>query len=289
MGCAFLLRARIHWRWRQPGADLADGPAPMLLLDPLARPVIAHRGNRAFAPENTLVALQEAVALGADAVEFDVRLSLDGVLMVMHDATLERTTDGHGPVSERSAAELARLDAGAKFTRDGGRSFPWRGRGARLSSFDEIIESLPDTLPCIVELKTADAAEPMRRAIRRHGIDRRVLVAGFDPAATRPLRGAGFALGASSPDVIALLPRALLGISARPRGFQALCLPTRWHGITVPIAALARSLRGSAVVTHVWTINEPAQALQLWRDGAQGIISDDPGLMLRTRQDAGLG
>jgi len=258
----------------------------MMLLDPLARPVIGHRGNRAHAPENTLESLRQAVALGADAVEFDLRVSRDGRLVVIHDATLERTTDGQGAVAERSAAELGRLDAGAHFTRDGGLSHPWRGRGVGVPTFDEVIETLPRDLPCIIELKTSAATEPLRAAVRRHGLAQRIIVAGFDPAATRPLRGAGFALGASRPDVLALLPAALLGRRTAPRHVQALCLPQRWHRMPVPLAALARALRGSGAVIHVWTVNEPAEALLLWRCGVQGIISDDPALMLRTRAQA---
>jgi len=255
----------------------------MILLDPLARPVIGHRGNRAFAPENTLESLLEAVALGADALEFDLRLSRDGQLVVFHDPTLERTTDGEGPVAQRTLAELKRLDAGARFSRDGGRSFPWRGRGVTVSSFDEVIDALPRELPCIIELKTPLAAEPLRRAVQRHGIARRIIVAGFDPQSTRPLRGAGFALGASTPDVVALLPAALLHLRTRPRHVQALCIPQRWHGLPVPIAALAHALHGSGTVVHVWTVNDPEQARRLWASGVQGIISDDPALLLKTR------
>jgi glycerophosphoryl diester phosphodiesterase len=258
----------------------------MILLDPEAKPVIGHRGNRAHAPENTLVSFREAVRLGVDAVEFDLRVSRDGVLVVMHDQTLDRTTDGRGPVEMRTVAELRRLDAGAKFTRDGGYTFPWRGRGATVPTFDEIIESLPRELPCIIELKTPGATELVRGAIRRHDIANRVLVAGFDPDATRPLRGAGFALGASTPDVAKLLLSALLRQRLGPQLFQALCIPPRWHGIPVPIPVLAHALRGSGTGIHVWTINDPAYALRLWGKGVQGIISDDPGLMLEARKSA---
>jgi glycerophosphoryl diester phosphodiesterase len=258
------------------------------LLDPDARLVIGHRGNRAHAPENTLESFREAVALGVDAVEFDLRVSRDGVLVVMHDDTLDRTTDASGPVATRTAAELGRVDAGARFTRDGGRTFPWRGRGATISTFDHIIESLPRDLPCIIELKTPAAAEPLRTAIRRHAIAHRVIVAGFDPEATRPLRGAGFALGASTPDVVKLVLLALLGKRIGQQPFQALCIPPRWHGLPVPIAALVRALRGSGTATHVWTINDSATALQLWRAGVQGIISDDPGGMLAARAGAAM-
>ena len=259
----------------------------MILLDPRARPVIGHRGNRAHAPENTLESLQQAVAVGVDAVEFDLRVSRDGSLVVMHDETLERTTDGSGPVALSSLAELRRLDAGARFTSDGGNTFPWRGRGVRVPTFDEIIESLPRELPCIIELKTAAATELVRAAVRRHGIARRIIVAGFDPAATRPLRGAGFALGACTPEVARLVPPALLRRRVAPQVFEALCIPPRWHGIPVPIAALARALRESGTVIHVWTVNDAAHALRLWRDGVQGILSDDPRSILAARTSAG--
>lgn len=269
---------------RQPRRGQASASANLLiLLDPLARPVIGHRGNRAHAPENTLESFLEAVELGADAIEFDLRLSRDGQLVVFHDPTLERTTDGHGAVEHCTLAQLQRLDAGAKFTRDGARTFPWRGRGVRISSFDQVIEALPRDLPCIVELKTPECAAPMRDAVRRHGLAQRVIVAGFDARCTRPLRGAGFALGACTSDVVALLPAALLHRHAAPRHVQALCIPQRWHGLPVPIAGLARAVRGSGTVIHVWTVNDPAEAAVLWAAGVQGIISDDPATMLRAR------
>jgi glycerophosphoryl diester phosphodiesterase len=258
----------------------------MVLLDLLARPVIGHRGNRAHAPENTLASFEEAVALGVDAVEFDLRVSRGGVVMVFHDETLERTTDAAGPLADRTAAELGRVDAGANFTADGGRTFPWRGRGVTVSTFDAVVESLPRALPFIIELKTPAATEPVRTAIARHGIAGRVIVAGFDPATTRPLRGAGFALGASTPDVARLVLPALLRRRVAPPPFEALCIPPRWNGIPVPIAALARAVRGSGAVIHVWTINDPSDAIGFWNIGAQGILSDDPATILAARQRA---
>jgi len=87
---------------------------------------------------------------------------------------------------------------------------------------------------------------------------------------------------------VKLVMLALLGRRIGPQPFQALCIPPRWHGIPVPIAALVRALRGSGTGTHVWTINDAATALQLWRAGVQGIISDDPGAMLVARRDAGI-
>jgi glycerophosphoryl diester phosphodiesterase len=255
----------------------------MILLDPQARPVIGHRGNRAHAPENTLVSLQQAVALGADAVEFDLHVTADGVLVLLHDPTLDRTTNGRGPVAHRPLAEVHRLDAGARFTTDGGRTFPWRGRGVGIPTFDEVVEALPADLPFLIELKTPAATEPVREAIRRHGIAHRVIVAGFDARAVHPLRGAGFALGASQPDVIRLLGTVLAGGTPHP-AFQALCMPPRWYGLPLPMGAFARAMRRAGGTMHVWTVNDPDEALRLWRAGVQGIISDDPAVMLDARR-----
>jgi glycerophosphoryl diester phosphodiesterase len=260
----------------------------MILLDPRAKVVIGHRGDRTHAPENTLESIRHALALGVDAVEFDLHVSRDGVLVLMHDATLDRTTDGSGPIALRTLAQLKKLDAGARFTCDGGRTFPWRGRGATVPTFDEVVESMPRDLPCIIELKTPAATDLVKSAIRRHGISDRVIVASFDRGSTHPLRGERLLLGACTPDVANLVLPALLRQRSGPQPFQALCIPLRWHGIPLPVAALARSLRGSGTTIHVWTINDAACALRLWDIGVQGIISDDPGSMLAARTRAGI-
>ncbi len=254
----------------------------MILLDPLARPVVGHRGNRAHAPEDTLPSLLEAVALGVDAVEFDLHVTRDGQLVVMHDATLDRTTADRGPIAARTLAELRQIDAGYRFTTDGGRTFPWRGRGATIPSFDDVIDALPRDLPCIIELKTASATEPLRHAIRRHGIAPRVVVAGFSANSVRPLRGEGFAIGASTGDVVRSLAPSLLRRPHTP-SCDVFCIPPFHNGIPVPIGAIARSVRASGTVVHVWTINDPREATRLWARGVQGIISDDPAAILAVR------
>ena len=255
----------------------------MILLDPSAHPVIGHRGNRAHAPENTLESLQEAVALGVDAVEFDVQVSSDGVLLLMHDLTIDRTTSGAGAVATQTFDALRRHDAGARFTTDGGRTFPWRDRRVVIPRFDDVVDALPRTLPMIVELKTPAASAALHAAIVRHGLQQRVIVAGFEAASTLPLRGHGLALGASTTDVVKLLLPSLLRRPIRTPWYQALCIPPTHHGIPLPIAAIARAMRASAVAMHIWTVNEPAKARRLWAAGVQGIISDDPASILAAR------
>ena len=109
---------------------------------------------------------RQGLALGADGIEFDVRVSRDGVPVVIHDATLERTTDGAGRVDAHPVGALRALDAGYRFTPDGGRTFPYRGQGIRIPLLDEVLEAFPQT-PCIIELKTRAATEALASAIDR--------------------------------------------------------------------------------------------------------------------------
>ena len=104
--------------------------------------LFAHRGASAEAPENTLPAFARAVEHGVPFLELDCHATRDGEIVVLHDAELERTTDGEGPVSARSFAELERIDAGFRFSPDG-RSFPFRGRGLRVPRFAVVLEAFP--------------------------------------------------------------------------------------------------------------------------------------------------
>lgn len=253
-----------------------------ILLDPDARPVIAHRGNRAHAPEDTLEAMHEAVALGVDAIEFDVHLTRDGVPVVHHDLTLERTTSGRGVLAAHTLEELREVDAGYRFSTDRGQTYPWRGQHVRIPTLDAVLESFP-TLPLIIEIKTAAATEAVRAAVARHAAERRVIVAGFDVASVAPLQGGPIALGACTHDLVRLLPAALLGLRGGPAPFLAACIPPVHRGIPVPVGRYARLMRKRGGVTHVWTVNSADEARRFWSLGVQGIISDDPAVILAAR------
>ncbi|MDF1505438.1 glycerophosphodiester phosphodiesterase family protein [Roseisolibacter sp. H3M3-2] len=252
------------------------------VLDVARRPVIAHRGNRAHAPENTLEAFAQAVALGADALEFDVHLAADGVPVVHHDATLERTTAGAGALRLRTSAELAATDAGARFTADGGRSFPYRERGIGVPTLDAVLARFPDT-PLLIEIKVPAAAPAVRAALERHGAEARTVVDAFDGAALAPFRGSRIAIGSSRGDVARLLATTTAALRPRAVPYRAVCVPLGYYGIPLPVARFAAALRPLAVPVHVWTVNDPTVATSLWAAGVSGIVTDDPGLMLRTR------
>src|SRR6188472_1201192 len=166
------------------------------LLDPERRPVVGHRGNAAHAPENTMESFRQALAAGAECVELDVRLSADGVPVVMHDPTLDRTTDSTGAVASLSAEQLRAADAGARFTRDGGRTFPYRGKGLRIPTLEEVLTELAQ-VPLLLEIKTPQVSPAARRVIERLGAEWRCVVESFDVRAIDPFRGSRVAIGAS--------------------------------------------------------------------------------------------
>lgn len=256
------------------------------LLDLGARLVIGHRGASAQAPENTLAAFRQALAAGADALELDVHATADGEVVVMHDARVARTTDGAGAIGAMTLAELRRLDAGARFTPDGGRSFPYRGRGVVVPTLGDVLDAFPG-VPLVVELKTALAAAGTRAALERHGAAGRCVVASFDAAALAPFRGGPFALGASPRETARLLAATLAGGRPAAAGYAALCTPRRWRGLPLPVAGFVRALAPAGRAVHVWTVDDPETALSLWRSGVQGIITNDPAAMVRARAALG--
>ena len=254
---------------------------PNPLLDPNARPIVGHRGNAAHTPENTVEAFRQGLAAGADCVELDVHLSGDGVPVVIHDPTLDRTTDSSGAVATLPLARIRQADAGAKFTKDGS-AFPYRGQGLRVPTFEEVLEHLGD-VPLLIEIKAHRAAAETRRLIEQYGAESRCVVESFDARALEPFRGSRIAIGASSADVKRLLPRVVTRQPVGTLPYSVMCIPRWQSGIRVPIASLVSLTRPAGCLVHVWTINDPAVARQLWAIGVRGIISDDPGLMRRER------
>jgi glycerophosphoryl diester phosphodiesterase len=254
-----------------------------VLSDPAARIVIGHRGAAAHFPENTAPSFDHAVSLGVDAIEFDLRVSRDGVVVVNHDPTVDRTTGGTGAVADLTLAELKQLDPGAKFTRDGGRTFPWRGRGLQILTFEELLARYP-SIPLLIEVKVATAADGARRAIELARSSERVLMDSIVCAALSPFQGSQILTGACYDDVLQILPRAFIGAVPVALRYSAICIPRWYNGLPIPVRRIARLARRRGVPTHVWTVNEPNAARSLWVAGINGIISDDPETMLGVRR-----
>ena len=127
--------------------------------------IVAHRGASAEAPENTMLAYQRAVDLGADAIEIDVHLTKDGKLALIHDDTLDRTTSLTGPVADKTLAQVRRADAGYHFEGPDG-SFPFRGQKLKVPTLAEVLDWLPDGIGLVVEIKARAATAATIQALR---------------------------------------------------------------------------------------------------------------------------
>ncbi len=152
--------------------------------------VVAHRGASKQAPENTMEAFRLGVEAGADAIELDVHLTVDGQLAVIHDDTLDRTTDRTGAVVERTMDEIREADAGATFVRPDDSGFPFAGRGLTVPTLPEVLEWLPDEVGLVIEIKARAAADAVVAAVRDHSVrsSGRLVVISFDEHAIERVR-----------------------------------------------------------------------------------------------------
>ncbi|MEX6503943.1 glycerophosphodiester phosphodiesterase [Pseudomonas zhanjiangensis] len=257
----------------------AERPAVLAALGD--RPlVIAHRGGRGLWPENSLFAFERASALGADMLEMDLHLSSDGELVVIHDATLERTTNGQGPVAALSLEQLQALDAGYRWSADGGESYPYRGQGIRIPTFAEVLQHFPDT-PKVVEIKVADAGleERLCEALTRSGQRDRVIVGSFHERSLKLFRQScpGVATSAGPASVRLLVALDWLGLgSLLSPSYQALQIPERHNGLAIASASLLRTASGRGLNVQLWTINEQPAMRRVLDLGANALITDYP-------------
>lgn len=244
----------------------------------------AHRGGSALAPENTLVAYENGLSLGADALELDIHYTRDGQIVVFHDDTLERTTNGSGPLSALTLEELQRLDAGYRFTPDDGRTYPWRGKGVTIPSLVEVFERFPG-VRINIEIKLGDEDGDRRFAhlLRDRGWEDRAMVGGFDDATLarfRALSEGRVATSASSTEVRNFLIRTLLRTTRRLRPlYDALQVPETYRGIRVVSPTSIRLAHERGLDVHVWTVDARADMERLLDWGVDGVMTDRPDIL----------
>jgi len=254
-------------------------PSRLLSLDRLS--IIAHRGGAALRPENTMAAFDYAAGLGVDAIELDVHLSRDREVVVIHDETVDRTTDGRGPVGALTAAELGRLDAGCRFDEAGG--CPFRARAGGVPRLADVLVRHP-SLAVVVEIK-GDAEETAVRTIEtiaRAAAGDRVIVGGFSDRVLRVVRdrAPGLPTSASAPEARAAARRAVFGLAPRPSGFHVFQVPIRLRGRQVLGPRFVRRARRAGYPVHVWVVNTPADMRLVIDWGATGLITDRPDIGL---------
>jgi len=237
--------------------------------------VVAHRGASKQAPENTMEAFRLGVEAGADAIELDVHLTVDGQLAVIHDDTLDRTTDRTGALVERTMDEIREADAGATFVRPDDSGFPFAGRGLTVPTLPEVLEWLPDDVGLVIEIKARAAADAVVAAVRDHSVrsSGRLVVISFDEHAIERVREldreirTGYLLVPTQPVGAAL-------VWATEHGHTGV-FP--WEGDLgidpLPIMAQAQ-IYGREVGCYV--VNDPERMQHLAACGLWGFVTDVP-------------
>ncbi len=223
--------------------------------------IVAHRGASNLAPENTLASISRAIELGARWVEVDVRTTVDGRLILMHDADVSRTTDGQGAVSSMSFREIRRLDAGGWFSE--------KYKGERVPTLDEALKLTKSRAGMCIEIKDADPAEVLSCVQEVRPLDD-IWFFDFNHERIKTLLGADSHL-------------KLLALISRPDQCEELS-PEEFQGAGIPFSLMSKALlddlRQRGIKTFVWTVDRPEDMKTVEQLGADFLITNKPELAL---------
>lgn len=247
--------------------------------------VIAHQGGEGVWPSNTMFAFEQAVKLGVDMLDTDIHMTKDGVLITIHDDSLDRTTNGKGKIAELTLAQIKGFDAGYYWPQESKETdpHPFRGKGITVATLEEAFQAFPN-MPWTIEMKTDGMAQPFCDLLRKYKMTDRVIVASFRDSAMQDFRRA-------CPEVMTsmteneLRPYVILNIfnlgtffSAPGRAVQ---VPLEASGIKVVTPELVNSANQLGLVVQPWTINEESEMRQLIAMGVHGINTDRPDLLMK--------
>jgi glycerophosphoryl diester phosphodiesterase len=242
-------------------------------------------------PENTIEGFREGLGMADAVIETDVHVSADGAVVVIHDPSVDRTTDGTGLVAEKTLVELQTLDAGHYFTPDGGSTYPWRGRGVRIPTLEAVLRAFPDR-PVNIELKgqRPGIEEDVYQVIEAAGGQDRALVVTDRRAPVRRFRRASNGTVATAASIVEFAIFWILGLlhlsALYDPPFQALQPPEKYKGVRIVTRRLVREAHRRGLRIDVWTIDEETAMRRLLGFGVDGIITDRPDVLAQVlRQD----
>lgn len=246
--------------------------------------VIAHQGGDGLWPSNTLFAFERAVDLGVDVLEMDVHATVDGAIVVSHDETVDRLTDGRGHIKEMTLEELQTLDAGYRWNKDPGASYPYRGMGLTIPTLEAVFTAFPN-VPLNVEIKQREPSitSALCALIRDYDRQDTVLIASFHPETMLDFRRRcpEVATAATESEIrpFYVLNRIFLDAVYRPPA-EAFQVPEYSGDLHVVTERFVRGAHRHNVQVHVWTVDETDDMQRLLGLGVDGIITDRPDRLL---------
>jgi len=257
--------------------------------------VIAHQGGEGVWPGDTLFAFEKAVEIGSDVLEMDAHITKDGQIVLMHDETVDDTTDGTGLIEDLTLDELKQLDAAYDWSTDEGMTFAYRGQGIQVPTLNEVFEKFPQ-MHFVIEIKLTQNPidKPLCDLIRQHKMQDKVLVASFHDVAMKNFRATcpEVATSASRTEVrnYVLLGKAFLWGFILPdyQTIQPPYDPEDSLGITIMTERFIRESHAKNIRVEPWTVNGPALMKQYIEWGADGIITDRPDLMIEVLTEMGI-
>lgn len=243
--------------------------------------VIAHQGGDGLWPSSTLYAYEHAAALHPDVVlEGDVHITSDDVLVLMHDETVDRTTDGSGEIENMTLAQLKELDAGYDWSPAEGETFPYRGQGLQVATVEEVFEAFPERR-YVLEIKEtgASVAEPLCDLIREHGLEDQVMVGSFHDERLAEFRRVCPEIATSTArletEIYFVMNRAFLTPLYTPPG-AAFQVPEYSGNLHILTRGFIEGAHSRNMDVHAWTINEVEDMQRLLDLGVDGLITDYP-------------
>ena len=262
----------------QPRANLPffqDGPDFL---------VIAHQGGDGLWPSNTKFAFERAAEMGVDVLEMDVHQTADGVIVLSHDETVDRLTDGSGPIKEMTYEQIRRLDAAHDWTDEAG-EHAYRGEGIQIPTLESIFTTFPEMRMNIeIKQKEPSMVEPFCHLLRRYDKGPEGLVASFHAGTMEEFRRAcpGVATSATEPEILPffVLNQAFLGAVYRPPA-DAFQVPEYSGNLRVVSRRFVSGAHAHNVAVHVWTVNETEDMERFIELGVDGIITDRPDRLMR--------
>jgi glycerophosphoryl diester phosphodiesterase len=247
----------------------------------------AHRGGAKVVPENTIEGFREGFALGGGVVECDVHASAEGTIVVIHDAVVDRTTDGSGPVAEKTVPELQSLDAAYRFSADGGSTFPWRAKGVKIPTLEALYRAFPEA-PFNIEIKGGRSGieRAVFRQIEAAGATSRTLVVSDNRGTIARFRKVSQGKVATASSTVELLIYWILHVlhlgALYDPPFQALQPPEKYKGV-LPVVTrrFVRKAHDRGLRVDVWTIDDEPAMRRLLSFGVDGIMTDRPDVLTR--------